>query len=184
MPFFLLINTIMATLDIQPSNNSFLSNNKYEFVIDRLPNFTFFVQTISLPSMALGSTLVPNPTVAIPIPGNQLTFGPLVLSFIVDEDLQGWYEIYNWMVQLGNPESFDKLGTLTKTSGQDNSVTSDATLLVKTNSNINNWKFTFKDIFPTDLAELAFSSIEGQDFQSSQVTFSYSHFEANRATNI
>ena len=174
----------MSELDIQPSNNSFLSNNKYRFVIDRLPHFTFFVQTISLPSMALNSTLVTNPTVAIPVPGNQLSFGPLVLSFIVDEDLQGWFEIYNWMVQLGNPESFDKLGTLTKVAGQNNSVTSDATLLVKTNSNLDNWNFVFKDIFPTDLAELAFSSIEGQDFQSSQVTFSYSHFQAKRATSI
>ena len=35
----------MAEFSFEPTNKSFLSNNKYEFVIKRMPNLTFFIQS-------------------------------------------------------------------------------------------------------------------------------------------
>jgi hypothetical protein len=180
-----LINSVstgdtMATLTTYPENKSFLSNNKFEFVLNRIPNFTFLVQSVNLPALTLTPVTVQTPAVPIQIPGNIMTFSQLSLTFMVDEEMQSWYELYNWMTQLANPESNDKRGTLTGDPGATNHITSDATLIIKTNSNNPNWKISFVEVFPTDLGELNFSSIESQDFLSSSVTFSYTYYTAEQ----
>ena len=168
----------MAEYSFEPINKSFLSDNKFEFAIQRLPNLTFFVQSINLPGITLLSTTVNNPFVATPVPGNQLVFGQLTAGIIVDENLEGWTEIYNWITQLGNPETKDKLGNLTKTPGRNNSITSDATLIIKTNANNPNKLITFKDLFPVEIGEIQFTSVGGtHEFTTTSVTFGYSYYE-------
>jgi len=166
----------MATYNQTPTNKSFLSNNKYEFVIQRLPHVTFFIQSVVIPDVSLVGTQVPSPYVSVPIPGNILTYGELQVTYIMDEDMQSWREIYDWMYNLGNPESKNKIGDLTQTPGRRNSVTSDASLLVKSNSNNPRVKFTFKDMFPTTLGGVTLSSAEGQEFITSTISFIYSHY--------
>lgn len=161
-------------------NKSFLSNNKYEFVITRLPNVVFFLQGINIPNISLGTTITQTPFVQIPKPSNTLTFEPLNVNYIIDENMESWFEIYNWMTNLGNPESLNKLGTLTQVPGKNNSVTSDATLFIKTNSNNSNIKFTFHDIFPTELNGVQLTSTEGQEFLTSTITFSYTYYTAEK----
>ena len=172
----------MATLNITPVNRSFLSNNKFEFVLRRVPNFTYYVQSVNLPSMTLGSTTVNTPFTVVSIPGNQITFGQLTLSFMVDEDMRTWYELYDWIYQLGNPESFNKRGTLKDQDDIMNSVTSDATLYIKTNANNNNRKINFYGAYPTDLGGLDFSSTGSQDFLTASVTFNYTYYKLEDLT--
>lgn len=163
-----------------PNNLSFLANNKYEFVIERLPNFQFFVQGINMPTITLGDTVTASPWVDLHTPSNKLIFEQLTMTYAIDEDMQSWFDLYTWMVNLGNPESLDKTGVLTRDPGRPNSVMSDATLFIKTNSNNPNIKVTFVDIFPVDLTGFQLSSSEGQDFQTSTVTFSYSYFQIEK----
>ena len=96
--------------------------------------------------------------------------------------MQSWFEIYNWMTNLGNPTSLDKLGILTTVAGKENSVVSDASLLIKTNSNNDNINVQFYDIFPMELTGFQMSSAEGQDFQTTSVTFAYTYFTATKLT--
>jgi len=65
----------MATLTTIPANRSFLSNNKFDFVLRRIPNFTYFVQAVNLPSLSLQSTTINTPFSALSVPGNQINFG-------------------------------------------------------------------------------------------------------------
>ena len=160
------------------TNRSFLANNKYEFVIDRLPNLKFFSQSINLPGISLSASQTPSPYVNLFTPGNQLSFEQIQLTYILDEDMKSWFELYTWMTNLGNPQSLDKLGILTKAAGKQNSVMSDASLLIKTNANNPNIKISFKDMFPVDLPGFTFSSIEGQDFQTASATFAYTYYTA------
>ena len=101
-----------------PTNTSFLANNKYQFVIDRLPNFTFFVQGINMPSLTMNPVQTNTPYTQLYQPANQLTYEQLQVTYVIDEDMQSWFEIYNWMTNLGNPTSLDKLGILTTVAGQ------------------------------------------------------------------
>jgi len=171
----------MATLTTIPANRSFLSNNKFDFVLRRIPNFTYFVQAVNLPSLSLQSTTINTPFSALSVPGNQISFGTLSLTFIVDEDMQSWYELYNWIFKLGNPKSFDKRGGLKDNDELLNSVTSDATLFIKTNANNPNFKIEFYGVYPTELGDMQFSAVDNQDFITSTATFNYTYYEA---TNI
>ena len=170
----------MATYGTIPDNKSFLSNNKFDFTLERIPNFTFLVQSASLPSMSLSASNFQTPLVNIQIPGTMLTFAPLTISFIVDENMESWYEIYNWMFQLGNPEELNKIGNLTGVPGALNNIVSDANLIIKTNSNNPNWRVRFHDLFPTDIGEINFSTIDTQEFITSSATFAYTYYELER----
>lgn len=165
---------------VEPINKSFLSNNKFEFVINRLPNVRFFIQSINLPTISLLNTQVPNPYVTAQIPGNQLYFEGLTITYMMDENMGGWQEIYDWITNLGNPEGINKLGTLTRIPGQPNSVTSDASLLIKTNANNPAIRIEFKDLFPSELGGVQFSSTETQEFLTSTISFLYTHYTVTR----
>lgn len=167
----------MTTLSTTPLNKSFLSNNKFDFVLRRIPNFTFFVQSVNLPSLTLQTSVVNSPYAPVSVPGNQFTFGALVVNFMIDEDMRSWYEIYDWMYQLANPESFNKRGYLQDKDSVINSVTADASLIIKTNSNNPNWNVNFYGLYPSDLGGVQFSSTEGQEFATSSVTFNYTYFK-------
>lgn len=171
----------MATLTTIPVNRSFLSNNKFDFVLKRIPNFTYLVQGVNLPGLALQSSSINTPFSAVSIPGNQITFGSLSLTFMVDEDMQSWLELYNWIVQLGNPKGYNKIGTLTGKPGSITSITSDATLFIKSNANNPNLRFDFFDVYPTELGEMSFTTTDNQEFVTSTATFNYGYYEA---TNI
>ena len=171
----------MATLTTIPVNRSFLSNNKFDFVLKRIPNFTYLVQGVNLPGLALQSSSINTPFSAVSIPGNQITFGSLSLTFMVDEDMQSWLELYNWIVQLGNPKGYNKIGNLTREPGFINSTTSDATLFIKSNANNPNLRFDFFDVYPTELGEMSFTTTDNQEFVTSTATFNYGYYEA---TNI
>lgn len=171
----------MATLTTIPANRSFLSNNKFDFILKRIPNFTYLVQGVNLPGLALQSSSINTPFSAVSIPGNQITFGSLSLTFMVDEDMQSWLELYNWIVQLGNPKGYNKIGTLTGKPGSINSITSDATLFIKSNANNPNLRFDFVDVYPTELGEMSFTTTDNQEFVTSTATFNYGYYEA---TNI
>lgn len=163
--------------DTTSINKSFLSNNKYELLFDRLPNTTFFLQSINLPSITLNSVATQSPYVQVNTPGNILAFEQLSVTYIVDEDMQAWKDIYSWITAMGNPTSQNKLGNLTTEPGKSNSTISNAVLLVKSNSNNVNLKFSFKNIFPTELGSLQFTSTESQEFLTSTATFLYDYYE-------
>lgn len=173
----------MATLSTTPANRSFLSNNKFDFVLRRIPNFTYFVQAVNLPSISLQSTTVNTPFSTLSVPGNQISFGTLSLTFIVDEDMQSWYELYSWIFKLGNPKGFDKRGGLKDKDNLIDSVTSDATLFIKTNANNPNFKIEFYGAYPTELGDMQFSSVDNQEFITSTATFNYTYYEAEATSN-
>lgn len=172
----------MATYSVPPTNRSFLSNNKFDFVLNRIPNFTFLVQSVNLPGISLGFTEIPTQATFVRVPGTIVNFSQVTLSFIIDEGMNSWHEIYSWMTRLGNPETSAKHIGFSDSPGGDNYVTSDATLLVKTNSNNPSWKVEFYDMFPIDLGEINFNTTETQEFVTSTATFTYSHYKLTSLT--
>jgi hypothetical protein len=169
----------MATLSIEPTNKSFLSNNKFEFVIDRLPHVQFLIQTINVPTISLGTVTTQTPFAPLQKPGNILTFEQITVTYIIDEDMKSWFEIYDWLNGLASTEDFPK-SVFKDSPGSHENYTSNGSLIIKTNSNNPNVKLRFYDLFPTDLTGFQLSSTEAHDFIVSTVTFNYTKYEAER----
>ncbi|MEE3228049.1 MAG: hypothetical protein VX237_03000, partial [Chloroflexota bacterium] len=85
----------MAILN-QPTNLNLLQTVAFETNFLRIPNVSYFCQSVNIPGMVLGTALQPTPFSDIPIEGEKLTFDQLNISFLVDEDLQNYQEIYSW----------------------------------------------------------------------------------------
>ena len=94
----------------------------------------------------------------LPVEGDTLTFESLSLSFIVDEDLQNYIEMYNWMTALGFPRDFSQFRALQKpvedASGKEDSKYSDLTIILHTNKSNPNYRVVFSDLFPTSLSSI------------------------------
>ena len=59
----------------------------------------------------------------IPVPGDKLTYSPLTMDFLVDENLENYREIHGWLVGLGFPTDRKEFRDLLR-SGADRFPTS------------------------------------------------------------
>lgn len=165
----------MPILTSQPDNINFLSPLGYRFVLKRAPNVVYFVTDITLPSVTLGSVYVPTPFKSIPFPGDHLVHGDLRLTFRIDEDMANYFEIHDWLVGLGKPDSFSQYSALSsQPKGSDKTVVSDATLFVLNSAMEPNIQVDFEDIFPIEIGEIAMTSTDiDVNYITNTVTFKY-----------
>lgn len=142
-----------------PQNTNFLSPLGFKFTISKTPGVNYFVQSVNIPSVTLGNAEVANPFRRIPFAGDQLEYGDLVITFRVDEELKNYRELYDWIVALGFPESFDQyksLADVPQTTGA--GLYSDASLIVLSSAMNPLMEVSFKNIYPYALTDLQFNT--------------------------
>ena len=147
--------------DTQPANINHLNVVGFEVNIARLPNVEFFCQRVNVPGVILGETVEASPFMNTPLEGDTLTFESLTIGFILDEDMQNYIEIYNWLSALGFPKSYDQFSALKRAEkfpSETDSLYSDINIMLLTNKNNPNYQVTFHDIFPTSLGSLNFDA--------------------------
>lgn len=83
-----------------PNNLNTLQNVKFKMNFHRLPHVTYWVQSVQLPSMQIESNTLHGMRVDSPIPGSKVAFENLIVNFMVDQNLDNYFEIYNWFQQI------------------------------------------------------------------------------------
>lgn len=180
----------------QPTKLDYASPTQFKFSIIKLPKVEFFVTEINLPGIELTS-LTQNTTLKqIPIPGNDLSYDPLSLSFMVDENFENYQEIHGWLVGLGYPRDNSEFRNLAQSgndrfpnssqsvsteigkvkygAAQAGGTYSDATLTTLTSKNNSQLEVRFRDIYPTKLSGLAFTQQAGDiNYLTATVDFNY-----------
>lgn len=146
-----------------PSNINPLSPNGFKFNITKLPTIDFFCQEVNLPEITLGQATLANPFSDQPIPGDKLEFGILNVKFLIDEDMQNYTSIQNWLIGLGYPQNYEQYKNYIRQD--DRNVTnellqnlSDGVLQILNNSNNPSKTIQFRDMFPISLSTLTFLS--------------------------
>ena len=172
----------MANLSCPSTDLNFLSPNGFKLSIDRMPNISFFAQEVSLPGISLprldqGTTLS-----TIAIPSDKLVFDQLEVTFIVDEQMNNWYEVFKWMQGLGHPEDHRQY-TLENNRGftSESELSrnfSDATLSILGSNNVPVRTFRFVDCFPSSLSGFSFATTNTDvQYVTSRVTLEYTYFK-------
>jgi hypothetical protein len=136
----------------QPTNLNQLNVVSFETNFLRMPGVNYFCQRVNIPSISLSNTIQSTPFANIPIEGDVLEFEDLSLSFIVDEDMQNYLEIFNWLQSLGFPDRY------TQYNNETSDIKSDMNILIHTNKSNPNYNITFKDVFPTSLGTISFDT--------------------------
>ena len=89
----------------QIGNRNFLSPVGFKFSLAKFPKISFFCNSASIPEISLGTFQQPSYLKQIDIPGEKLTYGDLDIRFLVDENMDNYMAVHNWMRGLGFPES-------------------------------------------------------------------------------
>ena len=156
----------MATLAEQPKNINPLADVQFKFTIAALPNTSFFVQTCNLPGIALEAQTIGAPRIQnFSRYTGVVTYEALDVTFMIDEYLKNWQEIYGWMI------------------GPEDKYTS-AVLTIVSSSMNPTLEIHFKDIFPTSLSEIAFDSTTTDPvYQIATVAFNYTEYTIKNLLN-
>ena len=178
----------------EPAKLDYASPVQFRFKCSKLPEVEFFCQTANIPGISIGSASMPTGLKDIPIPGEKVSYQDLAISFLVDENLNNYKEIHDWLLGLGTPQNHNQFSTLRDTGtdrfpGQttnspnnntvpDGGTYSDATLTVLNSKNIAVTEIRFHNIFPTSLGSLSYD-VQASDvnYLQSNVDFSYMYYE-------
>ena len=146
----------------QIENRNFLSPTGFKFNLKRSPKVAFFCNQANIPDLTLGIAIQPNYLRDIPTPGDKIEFGDLNLRFLVDEDLENFMEIQNWISGLGYQEEVKQFRNL-ESSGvikSKQNIYSDGTLQILSSNLVAKFNVTFKDLFPYTLTTLTFDATD------------------------
>ena len=187
--------TTSNVIDRTPSKFDYASPIQFRFKMTKLPNVEFFVQTANIPGITLGEVTMPTPLKDIPMPGEKITYGSLDVSFLVDENLNNYKELHDWITGLGFPEDHKQFTTLLATGADrfsgstastaatgtntarplsEGGIYSDATLTVLNSKNIAKTEIRFQNVYPVSLGSLSYD-IKANDVSYLQVNASFNY---------
>lgn len=169
----------MSALDKVPTNTNYLAKHNFRFMIKKLPNVNFFCQAVNIPGFSVQNVDEGNPFVKIPYSGDHIDYQPLNVTFLVDEDMQNYLEIYNWIRGLGFPDEFGQYKALAekpKYSGE--GLKSEVSVFVLTNAKNALYNVVFSDAFPIAISSIDFSSVNSEtQYATVTATFKYTSFQ-------
>jgi len=161
----------------QIGNRNFLSPVGFKFTLAKEPKVAFFCNSAQIPEISLGTAVQPSYLKEIDVPGDKVFYGDLNVRFLVDENLENYMAIHNWITGLGFPETTqDYKDAITDDQGlrDPNEVFSDGSLRIL-NSNYNEIAVVkFKDLFPVSLSSLEFdASLTDVEYLTADASFKY-----------
>ena len=147
----------------QIQNRNFLAPVGFKFTLAKYPKVDFFSNSARIPELSLGTAVQPSYLKDIDIPGEKLTYGDLTIRFLVDENMENYMAVHNWLKGVGFPETPQQFKDQTTDSDgirDEKGVFSDGSLHIL-NSNFQNVAIVkFQDLFPVGLTSLEFDATE------------------------
>jgi hypothetical protein len=188
----------MASVKRQPDKLDYASPTQFRFGIHQLPKVEFFSTAATIPAIALSDVIVPTAFKSIPMMGDQLTYDNLAISFIVDEYLENYLSIHEWMTAIGFPKNRTQfsqfksntsntpstasspsrdIGDVQKPTSA-NALFSDATLTVLSNKNNPIVNVFFRDLYPIAMTGLSYNQAATDvEYLTAEITFAYQLYE-------
>ena len=190
----------------QPTVFDYATGTQWRLAFNRLPKTTWFCTAANLPGITLGEATFPTPMTDTFVAGDKLTFETLNITFLVDEELQIYRELWDWLVGMGAPKQHSQWSTaLTKGDGTtlnfssvgsddeidtrtasvmqkgtstEGNLYSDGALIIYNSKNVPKVEVKFKDMFPTTLSGLEYSQeLTDVEYFKATASFRYLYYE-------
>ena len=181
----------------QPTVFDYATGTQWRLAFNRIPKTTWFCTAANVPGITLGEAQYPTPMSDMFVTGDKLTFETLNITFLVDEELQNYRELCDWIVGIGAPVKHSQWSTVlakgdgaikqfgtgdadprTKTTYEESNLYSDSTLIVYNSKNIAKVDIKFKNMFPTSLSSLEYSQeLTDVEYFHATATFRYLYYE-------
>ena len=180
--------TRKTPLSSQITDRNFLTPTGFLFQVQRAPKISYFGNRINVPSLNLGVAQQTNYLTDIPRPGEKIDFGDLSLRFLIDENLENYLEVQNWIRGIGFPESLTQIYDFQKTGNIDGdndmlNLYSDGTLTILSQLNKPMFYVKFEDLFPYALSDIQFdATVADVEYLTAEVSFKYTIYNIEPAT--
>ena len=195
-----------SPLSRQPTKLDYASPTQFKFGIHQLPKVEFFTTTANVPAIALSDVVIPTPFKSIPMQGDQLTFDNLTINFIVDEFLENYLSLHEWMTGIGFPKARKQFSDFktnksntpisarssastssdigdVQQSSPNNALFSDATLTILSNKNNPIVNVLFRDLYPVAMSALEYNQAATDvEYLTASVDFAYQIYEIEAIT--
>ena len=169
--------TAQSPLARQPDKLDYVSPTQFKFNINQLPKVEFFTTAANVPGISSSDVLMETPFKQIPMMGTNLTYENLSINFLVDEYLENYKSLHDWLIAIGFPKNKEQFSTfrgntsnspiITSGTSQDigdvqpstsaRGMFSDATLTILSNKNNPIVEIRFQDIYPLNIGALEFN---------------------------
>ena len=172
----------MTAIDQTPSNRNFLSPLNFKFTIKKAPHVNFFIQKVNVPEINLKPPISTNPFVNIPYPGDHIDYATLNITFKVDEDLQNYLEVHNWIKALGKPRDFSEYKEIEeKKSWTGDGIYSDISVMVLSSTKMANYEVVYIDAHPISLSGIVFNTTDPDvNYIEASAVFKYTYYDISK----
>ena len=190
--------TAQSPLARQPEKLDYASPTQFKFGIHQLPKVEFFTLSANVPGITAGVVTRATPFKDIPLVGDKLTYENLSITFQIDEYLENYVSLHNWMKGIGFPTDRQEFRTyrdvtsntpaggkepsidLVGSATPDRALYSDAYLMVLSNKNNPIVEVNFQNVFPVSLGALEFTqSVTDIEYMTATAEFAYQIYEIN-----
>ena len=167
--------TAQSPIARQPDQLDYASPTQFRFGVHQLPKVEFFTVSANLPGISASISIQSTPFKDIPTMGDKLTYENLSISFIVDEYLENYISLHDWLVGIGFPQKRDQFKTFRDITSNipagggtaavdrvgsttaDKAMYSDAFIQILSNKNNPIVEVNFQNVFPINLSALDFT---------------------------
>jgi hypothetical protein len=159
----------MSTEDLMSIIPNYFSPLEFRISIKRLPNVEFFTQRSSIPNISTNPIIQPtrfNPVFTTP---DQVSFSNLDLTFIVDEGMRNYTEIFNWIISSAFPNNHEQFSNIKES---DDGLFSDISILVLNSKKNPNIQIDYTNCFPISLSDVQLNTTDA-DVTYPEVTASF-----------
>lgn len=161
-------------------NINYLQPTGFKVVIDRkkFGNLEFFAQSVSHPTVDISTAPLQYSRVNLHIGGDKITYGSLTVNLILDEGMESYIEVYDWVKRLVEENNTTKLDVRNKLVSEEAYTTAlDITISVLTSHNNSTKRIRYIDCVPVGIGSVDFQTTTDAQYLTFGVTFEYSYFE-------
>ena len=188
--------TAQSPIARQPDQLDYASPTQFRFGVHQLPKVEFFTVSANLPGISASISIQSTPFKDIPTMGDKLTYENLSISFIVDEYLENYNSLHDWLVGIGFPQKRDQFKTFRDITSNipagggtaavdrvgsttaDKAMYSDAFIQILSNKNNPIVEVNFQNVFPINLSALDFTQTATDvEYMVATAEFAYQIYE-------
>jgi len=184
-------------------NRNFLSPVGFTLAMNKLPGVTLFCTRAPIPGISGNTAKQVTRFNTIPLPPDEIDYSPLVVDFMIDENMKNYTAVHYWLRGIAGTVSTDEYDYSryeiprniniremnVNNFDRENQERSSATLLILSSNYKPVCEVSFYDIFPTAVGTLSLDAGSSDiSYLVGQATFAYSYYDikplaAARATD-
>jgi hypothetical protein len=154
---------------------NYFSPLEFIVTVKRLPHIEFFTQRTQIPSVSATPVEKPTPFNIMYETPDKLRYENFNFSFIIDEKMNNYLEIYNWIKGITFPQNYGQFKEINESK---EGRFSDISVLVLNSNKNPSINVTYRNCFPISLSEITLDTTSSDlIYPEAIVTFQYDYYE-------